>query len=74
MTAAGFRKLLAEWKLTQVEAARLLGVGERAVKEWARLDGPGVLNPAAARFLAYMKATGATPAVVEEIVTLAGER
>lgn len=70
MTPQAFRALLAEWKLIQVEAAKLLGVNVRTIKEWSQLDGAGVTNTPASRFLSYMKATGATPAVVAAILNV----
>jgi len=40
LTPDGFRNLLSEIGLSQQEAARLIGVTERAIRRWARGDAP----------------------------------
>jgi len=68
MTPAEFRATLEKLGMRQIDAARLLGVGERTIKAWAAWDGDGVTNEPAARFLAYIRETGVNPAVVEAVL------
>lgn len=49
MTPAEYRSIIAALDLSQVGAARLLGVNERTSRNWA--EGRSPITPPAARFL-----------------------
>ena len=55
MTADEYRDAIAQLALTQVAAARLLGVDERTSRRWA--TGERDVPPPAVRFLRYLIAT-----------------
>jgi DNA-binding transcriptional regulator YiaG len=58
MTNVEYREAIAALGLSQRRAAKLLGVDERTSRKWA--SGETAISPPAARFLAYLVATGAT--------------
>lgn len=68
MTPESFRALRDGLHLRQTDVARLLGVGERTVKTWEAIGGEGPTEPAA-RFLRYIRATGADPDAVMTILS-----
>ena len=69
MTADQYRNALAALDLSQVGAARLLGVDERTSRRWA--NGERDIPPPAERFLLFMIRAGIAPASV--IRVLGGE-
>jgi len=60
MTPDQYRDAIARLDLSQVAAARLLGVDERTSRRWA--SGERDVPPPAVRFLQYLIATGKTGA------------
>lgn len=66
MDASEYRALIAELGLTQVEAARFLGVSDRTSRAWAL--GQNDVPPAIALFLRYLAADAVTPARVRRVV------
>jgi DNA-binding transcriptional regulator YiaG len=58
MTPDQYREAIARLDLSQVAAARLLGVDERTSRRWAK--GERDVPPPAVRFLQYLIATGKT--------------
>lgn len=56
MTADEYREALESLGLTQVAAAKLLGVDDRTSRRWAA--GDREIPPPAQRFLRYLVATG----------------
>lgn len=60
MTASDYREILARLELTQIQAARLLGVDERTSRRWA--IGERAVPPPAARFLRYLLLTNRSAA------------
>jgi hypothetical protein len=70
VTPAEYRSALAALGLSQVGAARFLGVGERTSRNWAL--GESDIPPPVQRFLRYLIAAGVSPDEVES--ALAGKR
>lgn len=66
MTADEYREALARLDLSQVGAARLLGVDERTSRRWA--NGERDIPPPASRFLQYLIATGKTGAKAMQVL------
>lgn len=58
MTADEYREAIEELGLSQVAAAKLLGVDDRTSRRWA--SGDREIPPPAARFLRYLIATDRT--------------
>jgi DNA-binding transcriptional regulator YiaG len=58
MTPDQYRDAIEQLGLSQVAAAKLLGVDERTSRRWA--NGERDVPPPAARFLRYLIATGKT--------------
>jgi DNA-binding transcriptional regulator YiaG len=58
MTAAEYRETIAQLGLSQVAAARLLGVDARTSRRWA--NGERDVSQPAARFLRFLLAIGRT--------------
>jgi DNA-binding transcriptional regulator YiaG len=58
MTPEQYRAAIEQLGLSQVAAAKLLGVDERTSRRWA--NGERDVPPPAARFLRYLIATGKT--------------
>lgn len=56
VTANEYRAAIAQLGLSQLAAARLLGVDDRTSRRWA--NGERDIPPPAARFLLYLVATG----------------
>ena len=59
MTPAEYRAALANLGLTQVGAARFLGVGDKTSRNWA--SGRSEVPPPVARFLRFLIAAKVTP-------------